>query len=110
LTGPTLGLVVCSAGAAELVRARLEDPAPEPGWTVAVTLTPTVATWMAADEEPETLAEVTGLPVRCEPRLHEELSPDPRVGCAVVLATANTGRDDAEQLPGGRCSAVVKWP
>jgi hypothetical protein len=91
VTGPALGLVVCSAGGAELVRARLVEPLLSDGWTVAVTLTPTVETWMAADGELDKLAEVTGLPVRCEPRLPGEPSPHPRVDCyAVVPATANT--------------------
>jgi hypothetical protein len=91
VTGPALGLVVCSAGGAELVRARLVEPLLGEGWTVAVTLTPTVQTWMAADGELEKLAEVTRLPVRCEPRLPGQLSPHPRVDCyAVVPATANT--------------------
>lgn len=91
MTGPTLGLVVCSAGGAELVRERLVIPLLDQGWTVAVTLTPTVRTWMAVDGELDKLAEATGLPVRCEPRLPGQLSPHPRVDCyAVVPATANT--------------------
>ena len=91
MTGPTLGLVVCSAGGAEHVRERLVIPLLDQGWTVTVTLTPTVQTWMAADGELDELAEATGLPVRCEPRLPGQLSPHPRVDCyAVVPATANT--------------------
>lgn len=91
MTSPTLGLVVCSAGGAERVREWLVAPLLSEGWTVAVTLTPTVQTWMAADGELDRLAEVTRLPVRCEPRLPGQASPHPRVDCyAVVPATANT--------------------
>jgi Flavoprotein len=61
------------------------------GWIVAVTATPTAATWLRALYELGRIETVTGLPVRHEPRLPDEEGPHPAVDCyAVVPATANT--------------------
>jgi hypothetical protein len=61
------------------------------GWRVAVTLTPTAATWLGATGELAELEAITGLPVRSGPRLPGEARPHPAVdGYAVVPATANT--------------------
>lgn len=61
------------------------------GWTIAVTVTPTAATWLRATGELDKIEAVTGNPVRDEPRLPSEQSPHPSVDCyAVVPATANT--------------------
>lgn len=63
----------------------------ERGWQVAVTLTPTAATWLDAAGDIEKVEQVTGYPVRVEPRLPGEESPHPAVDCyAVVPATSNT--------------------
>jgi hypothetical protein len=62
----------------------------EDGWNVAVTATPTAATWLEASDELDRIETVTGLPVRHSPRLPDEASPHPAVDCyAVVPATAN---------------------
>jgi hypothetical protein len=88
---PVLGLVISGAGGAESVRAEIVEPLVADGWTVAVTLTPTAAVWLAADGELDRLAAATGLSVRSAPRLPGDASPHPPVDCyAVVPATANT--------------------
>lgn len=86
-----LGLICSSAGGLEHVRDRLVEPMIRDGWTVAVTATPTAATWLRASGELDRLEHATGLPVRFDPRLPHEESPHPPVDCyAVVPATANT--------------------
>lgn len=91
MTGPTLGLVCCSAGGVEEVRERLIEPLLQAGWHVAVTLTPTASRWLSAIGEIDKIEGVTGFPVRVEARLPNEESPHPLVDCfAVVPATANT--------------------
>ena len=91
VTGRVLGLVVCAAGGAELVRDELVSPLLEAGWTVAVTMTPAAATWLEAMGETAKLADATGLPARSAARLPGEVSPHPPVDVyAVVPATANT--------------------
>jgi len=63
----------------------------ERGWRVAVTLTPTAGTWLRRIGEVERLEELTGLPVRDEPRFPGEARPHPQVDCyAVAPASANT--------------------
>lgn len=91
VTSQSLGLICSSAGGLEHVRQRLVEPMIRDGWTVAVTATPTAATWLRASGELERLEEATGLPVRHSPRRPGEVSPHPAVDCyAVVPATANT--------------------
>lgn len=88
---PVLGLVGCSAGGLEELRTHLVEPLIDKGWRVAVTLTPTAATWLRATGELGELESLTGLPVRSAPRLPGEARPHPAVdGFAVVPATANT--------------------
>jgi hypothetical protein len=88
---PVLGLVCCSAGGLEDVRTRLVEPLIDKGWHVAVTLTPTAATWLEATGEISELQAVTGLPVRSAPRLPTTARPHPPVdGYTVVPATANS--------------------
>lgn len=87
---PVLGLICCSAGGLKDVRTCLVEPLIDKGWRVAVTLTPTAATWLGATGETAELESVTGLPVRSAPRLPGEARPHPVVdGYAVVPATAN---------------------
>lgn len=58
---------------------------------MAVTLTPTAGRWLRLNGEVARLEEVTGLPVRDEPRLPGEGRPHPPVDCYVVApASANT--------------------
>jgi hypothetical protein len=91
MTAPALGLIVSGAGGADDVRKRFVLPLLEEGWTVAVTLTPTAAEWLASTGEVAELERATGLPVRWTPRLPGEERPHPRVdGYAVVPASANT--------------------
>jgi 3-polyprenyl-4-hydroxybenzoate decarboxylase len=91
MTSPVLGLIACAAGGVEDLRTQLIDPMQHDGWTVAVTVTPTAATWLRATGEFSKLEEATGLPVRDQARLPDEASPHPQVDCyAVVPATANT--------------------
>lgn len=86
-----LGLICSSAGGVEEIRPRLIEPMVRDGWTVAVTLTPTAATWLEAMDEIGHIEAVTGLPVRSVPRLPSETSPHPAADCyAVVPASANT--------------------
>jgi flavoprotein len=90
MTTHTLGLICAAAGGIEHVRERLIEPMLEDDWTVAVTLTPTAATWLAATGELAKIESITGLPVRSAPRLPHDESPHPNVDCyAVVPATAN---------------------
>lgn len=70
----TLGLVVCASGGAEHVRVKLVEPLMARGWRVAVTLTPTAGTWLAANGEAALLESLTGFPVRVTGRLPEEVS------------------------------------
>lgn len=86
-----LGLVCSSAGGVEEIRPQLITPLVNDGWTVAVTLTPTAATWLDALGEIERIEALTCLPVRSAARLPSEASPHPPVDCyAVVPASANT--------------------
>lgn len=87
---PVVGLVCCAAGGVESVREGFVEPALSRGWRVAVTLTPTAATWFQATGETDRLAAVTGLPVRSERRLPGVERPHPPASCWVVApATAN---------------------
>ncbi|MGH3876165.1 MAG: flavoprotein [Actinophytocola sp.] len=91
MAAPVLGLVGCAAGGVELLLLKLIEPMQELGWQVAVTLTPTAATWLDATGDIEKIEQVTGYPVRSKPRLPGEDSPHPAVDCyAVVPATSNT--------------------
>ncbi|MFD0152264.1 flavoprotein [Streptomyces sp. NPDC127132] len=86
-----LGVVGSAAGGVEALRTGLVGPAMERGWQVAVTLTPTAGNWLRLGGEVERLEELTGLPVRDEPRLPGGARPHPAVDCYVVApASANT--------------------
>jgi hypothetical protein len=123
VSGPTLGLVCAAAGGIEHVRERLIQPMLADGWNIAVTLTPTAATWLAATDEAAKIEAATGFPVRSTPRLPDEASPHPTVDCyAAVPATANLvaklalGIADNQALTqlceaiGGRRPPVVVFP
>lgn len=91
MVAPVLGLVGSAAGGLEEILPRFIEPMLERGWRVAVTLTPTAATWLDARGDVERIEQVTGLPVRVKPRLPGEVSPHPTIDCyAVVPATSNT--------------------
>ncbi|MGH3326496.1 MAG: flavoprotein [Streptomycetales bacterium] len=86
-----LGLIGSSGGGLEMIRERLVQPMQNLGWTVAVTLTPTAATWLEVNGELAKLEAVTRYPVRWRPRLPGEVSPHPAIDCyAMVPASANT--------------------
>ena len=124
LNGPSLGLICCAAGGLEHIRMRLVEPLLADGWTVAIIATPTAATWLVeSDGEEQRLADVTGYPVRSQPRLPGQTPPHPAVDCyAVVPASANTvakmalGLADNQALTtvceaiGGRDVPVVVFP
>jgi hypothetical protein len=55
-------LTYAAAGGVEHVRERLIEPMLEDGWTVAVTLTLTAATWLEAAGELTKIESLTGLP------------------------------------------------
>lgn len=123
MTNPTVGLIGTAAGGVESLRARLIEPALSRGWRVAVTLTPTAASWLQASDEIGKIEAVTDLPVRVKPRLPGETSPHPAVHCyAIVPASANTvakfalGLADNQALTtacealGGREVPIVVFP
>lgn len=61
------------------------------GWNVAVTLTPTAGAWLSHNGERDKIEQLTGLPVRDQPRRPDEPRPHPAIDCYVVApATANT--------------------
>lgn len=87
----TVGLVASAAGGLAELRTGLVKPLLARGLTVAVTVTPTAATWLDAAGETERLAELTGLPVRTQPRLPTDPRPHPQPDvCVAAPATANT--------------------
>jgi hypothetical protein len=91
VTGHTLGLIGSGAGGVEEIRHEIAEPLIAGGWRIAVTLTPTAATWLQASGEVAELERVTGLPVRSEPRLPGDERPHPPVDAyAVVPASATT--------------------
>jgi 3-polyprenyl-4-hydroxybenzoate decarboxylase len=123
-TEPTIiGLVASSAGGVEEIREHLVEPFQALGWHVAVTLTPTAATWLDAIGELAKIEATTGFVVRHAPRLPSEDSQHPNVDCYVVApASANTiaklalGIADNQALTqvceaiGGRTVPVVVFP
>jgi len=93
VSGPAsvVGVVGCSAGGLEDLRARLIEPLISAGHTVAVTLTPAAARWLDESGETSRIAAATGFPVRSGPRLPTEVSPHPAPAVLVVApATSNT--------------------
>ena len=107
-TSPVVGLVCCAAGGVESVCERYVEPAIARGWRVAVTLTPTAATWLRGNGEEQRLESVTGLPVRSERRLPWEDRPHPPSDCWVVApATANTVASLALGLTGNQALTQV---
>ncbi|MGW3241614.1 flavoprotein [Streptomyces sp. NPDC001070] len=93
-TRPVRGVLAVVGSAADGVgtlREGLVLPALARGWRVAVSLTPTAARWLGARGEIERLREVTGLPVRDQPRLPGVPRPHPAADCCVLApASANT--------------------
>ncbi|MEU5696252.1 flavoprotein [Actinosynnema sp. NPDC020468] len=85
-----LALVASGAGGVEhWFRTGLAEPLARDGWRLAVTLTPTVARWLA-DEVPA-LSALTDLPVRWTSRLPTEPKPHPPADAFVFApATANS--------------------
>lgn len=123
MSAPTLGLVGSAAGGLDTLRTALVEPAMSCGWQVAVTLTPTAATWLEENGELVELERTTGLPVRVQPRMPSETSPHPPIDCYLVCpASANTvgklalGLSDNQALTtlcetvGGQVVPVVVFP
>lgn len=87
----TLGLVCSAAGGLEDIGRRLVEPLLADGWSMAITATPTAATWLKDRDTDRVLALLTGFPVRSVARLPGEASPHPKVDCyAFVPASANS--------------------
>jgi hypothetical protein len=120
---PVLGIVGSGAGGVENLRTGLVELAHEGGWSIAVSLTPTAASWLEENGELAKLEAATGLPVRVQPRMPHEKSPHPPVTCYVVApASANTvaklalGLMDNQALStvceaiGGQAVPVVVFP
>lgn len=80
----TIGVVASAAGGIEQLRKGLIEPLVQEGHTVAVTLTPTAASWLDRSGEREQIASSTGLPVRSTPRFPDEESPHPAVDLYVA--------------------------
>lgn len=88
---PVIAVVGCAAGGLERLREALVEPLLSNGYRVAVTVTPTAATWLGQSGEAERIALATGLPVRSEPRMPTGASPHPTPDVVVVApASANT--------------------
>lgn len=118
-----IGLIASAAGGVETIRGDFVEPARDRGWQVAMTLTPTAALWLSRTSERGKLEQVTGLPVRDQPRQPAERSPHPPVNCYVVApASANTvaklalGIADNQALAtageaiGNRATPVIVFP
>ena len=77
-------------GGVEALRERLVEPLLDRGHTVAITLTPRAAEWVAPAERWE-LERITGLPVRSHPRKPDEPRPHPPIELFVAApVSANT--------------------
>ncbi|TDQ01171.1 flavoprotein [Labedaea rhizosphaerae] len=108
-----LGLIASAGGGVERrLRPELAEPAVARGWTLAVTLTPTAARWLAATGELAKLQSLTDLPVRSEPRMPGQPKPYPMPSAFVFApATANSvaklalGIADSQALTAA-CEAV----
>ena len=89
-----VGVVAAGAGGVETLRDGLLAPLLDLGHQVAVTLTPTAARWLDDIGELDRIAELTGLPVRSEPRLPNETSPHPKVDVYVAapLTASSTAK------------------
>lgn len=80
----TIGVAASSAGGIEQLREGLIEPLIGDGHTVAVTLTPTAASWLERSGESDKIASLTGLPVRSAPRFPDEDTPHPPVDLYVA--------------------------
>lgn len=90
MSSRVLGLVGSGAGGVEELLPQVILPAQKAGWTVAVTLTPTAARWLAESGGLAEIEDVTGFPVRVEPRSPTEVSAHPAPDCYLVApASAN---------------------
>ncbi|WP_204918072.1 flavoprotein [Microlunatus panaciterrae] len=86
-----VGVVAASAGGVEKLREGLVQPLLDDGHQVAIILTPTTAMWLDHIGERQRLADITGLPVRSDPRLPGESSPHPKIDVYVgAPMTANS--------------------
>ncbi|GAA1191007.1 flavoprotein [Prauserella alba] len=85
-----LGLVASACGGVETrLAAELAEPAAERGWRLAITLTPTAASWFC-DRQLARLQATTDLDVRWTPRLPDRPRPHPDPA-AFVVAPASAG-------------------
>ncbi|MHA6792388.1 flavoprotein [Pseudonocardia bannensis] len=118
-----IGLIASAAAGTETLRTDLVEPALDRGWQVAITLTPTAATWLGHTGERARLEMLTGFLVRDELRMPGQRSPHPTADCYIVApATANTvaklalGISDnqalatAHEAVGSRAVPVIVFP
>jgi hypothetical protein len=78
VTQKVVGVVASATGGVEQLRQGLLEPLVDLGHQVAVTFTPTAAGWFSAAELQE-LEQLTGLPVRSQPRMPGEPRPHPPI-------------------------------
>ncbi len=76
---PAIGVVGSAAGGLETLTDELVVPLRGRGYRVAVTLTPTARTWLDHSGDHGRLTDLTGHPVRSEPRLPTEERPHPPI-------------------------------
>lgn len=87
----TIGVVASGSGGVETLRSGLVQPLLDDGHAVAITLTPTAATWLEDCGEVEALQRLTGLPVRSQPRMPGASSPHPAIDVFIAAPlTANS--------------------
>lgn len=80
---PTIGVVAAATGGVEQLRTGLLEPLIDQGHQLALTLTPTAAGWFFPRELHD-LEQLTGLPVRSQPRLPGEPRPHPPIDLFVA--------------------------
>ena len=91
----TIGVVAASAGGVEVIRTQLVQPLIDRGHTVAVTLTPTAGDWLRSIGEVDKLQDLTGLPVRDQPRRPDDPRPHPKID---VFAAAPLSANSVAKL------------
>ena len=111
-----IGVVAASAGGLDTLRSGLVLPLLESHHQVAVTLTPTAATWLEHSGDIAALERDTQLSVRSDPRLPDQESPHPKVDLYVAapltansVATLSLGLADNQALT-VLCESIATVP
>lgn len=79
-----IAVVASAAGGVEDLREQLIQPLIELGHTAAVTLTPTAGPWLESTGDVAALEQLTGYPVRWNPRLPSDPRPHPQADVIVA--------------------------